>query len=125
MIATLESGRPLRLAFGSCRVSVPHDKVGNEAFGIDALRSFALHLAGVIASDGEGDQRWPDLLLFLGDQVYADETSDAMQEFIESRRSLDEPPGRGLKDYEEYAHLYQLAWSTPRTDGCSRACPAP
>ena len=34
-----------------------------------------------------GDQaRWPDLVLFLGDQVYADETTDEMQAFIESRR---------------------------------------
>jgi hypothetical protein len=53
---------------------------------------------------------WPDLVLFLGDQVYADETSEEMQEFIASRRDLDEPPGTELKDYEEYAHLYSLAW---------------
>ncbi len=52
-------------------------------------------------------------MLFLGDQVYADETSDAMREFIASRRSLDEPPGEELKDYEEYAHLYKLAWCDP------------
>jgi phosphodiesterase/alkaline phosphatase D-like protein len=52
-------------------------------------------------------------VLFLGDQVYADETSDAMQEFIASRRSLDEGPGEELKDFEEYAYLYSLAWSDP------------
>ena len=57
--------------------------------------------------------RWPDLVLFLGDQVYADETTDEMQEFIESRRSIEEPPWTELKDYEEYAHLYKLAWSDP------------
>ena len=61
-----------------------------------------------------GDEaRWPDLVLFLGDQVYADETTAEMQEFIESRRDIDEPPGTELKDCEEYAHLYQLAWSDP------------
>ena len=34
-----------------------------------------------------------------------------MQAFIESRRDIDEPPWTELKDYEEYAHLYALAWS--------------
>ena len=61
---------------------------------------------------GEGD-RWPDVVVFLGDQVYADDTSPAMKEFIESRRDPSEPPWDELKDYEEYAHLYRLAWSDP------------
>ena len=107
VIATLDRGRPLRMGFGSCRVSVPHDEAGNDAFGVDALRAYALDLA---RGGGEG---WPDLVLFLGDQVYADETSEAMREFIASRRSLDEPPGAELRDFEEYAHLYKLAWSDP------------
>ena len=107
VIPTLQPGKPLRLAFGSCRVSVPHDEKGTEAFGVDALRSYALHMAS------DADERWPDLVLFLGDQVYADETSDEMREFISSRRSLDEPPGEELKDYEEYSHLYKIAWCDP------------
>jgi hypothetical protein len=113
LIATLEPGKPLRMAFGSCRVSVGHDEDGNGAFGVDALRSYALFMAGETASDSEDDERWPDLVLFLGDQVYADETSEAMQEFIEARRGTDEPPGKEIKDFEEYAHLYKLAWSDP------------
>ena len=87
VIATLEPGKPLRLAFGSCRVSVSHDEAGNKSFGIDALRSYALRMAGVTEKTADEDERWPDLVLFLGDQVYADETSEAMQEFIVSRRS--------------------------------------
>ncbi len=113
VVATLEPGKPLRMAFGSCRVSVPHDQAGNDAFGVDALRSYALFMAGLTPPTSDEDERWPDLVLFLGDQVYADETSDAMQEFIASRRSLDEPPGEELKDFEEYAHLYRLAWDDP------------
>jgi phosphodiesterase/alkaline phosphatase D-like protein len=112
LIVTLEPGKPLRMAFGSCRVSVGHDEGGNAAFGVDALRSYALHMAGVTTSDFE-DERWPDLVLFLGDQVYADETSEAMQEFIEARRGTDVPPGKEIKDFEEYAHLYKLAWTDP------------
>ena len=30
-----------------------------------------------------------------------------------TRRNIDEPPGTELKDYEEYAHLYRLAWIDP------------
>jgi hypothetical protein len=107
VIATLKPGKPLRMAFGSCRTSVSHDQSGNKTHGVDALRSLALEMAT------NSEVRWPDLVLFLGDQVYADETTEAMQEFIEARRDISEPPGKELKDYEEYAHLYKLAWSDP------------
>ncbi len=111
VIATLKPGKPLRLAFGSCRTSVAHDEKGNRTHGIDALRAYALAMAGVTRPEHE--LAWPDMVLFLGDQVYADETSEEMQEFIESRRDIDEPPGKELKDYQEYAHLYRLAWNDP------------
>jgi PhoD-like phosphatase len=107
VIATLKPGKPLRLAFGSCRTSVDHDEAGNRSHGVDALRALALRMATDTAA------RWPDLVLFLGDQVYADETTEAMQDFIRARRDIDVPPGKELKDYEEYAHLYHLAWSDP------------
>lgn len=106
-ITALVPGRPLRLAFGSCRTSVPHDAKGNRSHGVDSLRAYALRMA---SDDGTS---WPDLVAFLGDQVYADSTSRQMQEFIRSRRDINEPPGKELKDYEEYAHLYNLAWSDP------------
>src|SRR5687768_6826003 len=49
-IATLEPGKPLRLAFGSCRTSVPHDAAGNRSHGVDSLRAYALAMAS-----GDGD----------------------------------------------------------------------
>jgi hypothetical protein len=107
VIATLKPGKPLRMAYGSCRTSVPHDKSGNRSHGVDSLRAFALEMAS-----GNG-QAWPDLVAFLGDQVYADLTSEQMQQFIRGRRDIGAPPGKELKDYEEYAHLYYLAWSDP------------
>jgi hypothetical protein len=113
VIPTLEPGKPLRMAFGSCRVSVPHDAEGNAQFGVDALRAYALFMAGKTASRSDDDERWPDLVLFLGDQVYADETSPRMREFIERRRDPAQAPWWELKDYEEYAHLYSLAWCDP------------
>ena len=113
VIATLKPGKPLRLAFGSCRVSEGHDEDANAKYGVDALRAYALHMGHQTNAGSEGEERWPDLVLFLGDQVYADETSEAMRDFIAQRRGLEEPPGQEIKDYEEYAHLYRLAWSAP------------
>ncbi len=106
-ITTLVHSEPTRMAFGSCRTSVPHDAEGNKSNGVDALRAFAHHLTRTDPA------LWPHLVVFLGDQVYADETSEEMREFIATRRSLDEPPGEELKDYVEYAHLYRLAWTDP------------
>ncbi|NUJ74170.1 alkaline phosphatase family protein, partial [Escherichia coli] len=120
VVPTLDHRKPLRLAYGSCRTSVGHDAEGNATHGVDALRAFALRMAGLTDSGsddpdvaGGGRPRWPDLVAFLGDQVYADETTKEMQAFIEQRRGLDSEPGDELKDYEEYAHLYALAWSDP------------
>ncbi len=117
LIPTLSPDKPLRLAFGSCRTAVDHQREGNETHGFDALRVYALRMAGVTNSrdprdpDPADEARWPDLLLFLGDQVYADETTAPMREFIESRRDIEQPPWTELQDYQEYAHLYRLAWS--------------
>ena len=105
-IRTIDRSRPTRLLFGSCRTAEPHDMEATRKHGVDALRALALALA-------EGKEEWPDLVAFLGDQVYADTTSRAMQEFIEARRGLDVPPGEEIKDFEEYTHLYGLAWSDP------------
>ncbi len=119
LIPTLDDRKPLRLAFGSCRTSVPHDEAGNRKHGVDALRAYALRMAGITDGSHPDDPdpgrevRWPDLVLFLGDQVYADETSEEIQAFIESRRDIEEPPGEELKDYQEYAELYRLAWTDP------------
>ncbi|WP_394551032.1 alkaline phosphatase D family protein [Agromyces sp. MMS24-JH15] len=106
VIATWTPGASIRLAFGSCRTSVPHDGPGNRVHGVDSLRAFALAVA-------DGLEVRPDLLLFLGDQVYADSTTSEMKEFIRARRDIREEPGAELKDFEEYAHLYGLAWSDP------------
>jgi hypothetical protein len=94
------------MVFGSCRVSGPQDAAGNHEHGVDALLAYALRLA-------RGEHQRPDLVLFLGDQVYADETSKEMQAFIAARRDIHEPPGTELRDFEEYAYLYELAWRDP------------
>jgi hypothetical protein len=119
LIPTLDHHSRLRVAFGSCRTSVGHDQAGNDTHGVDALRAYALRMAGTTDTshpddpDPGDEARWPDLVLFLGDQVYADETTEEMRDFIAARRDLEQAPWTELKDYEEYAHLYKLAWSDP------------
>ena len=108
-VRTLLHSDPTRLAFGSCRTSVPHDAEGNSSNGVDALRAYAHYLS----RPERKEQEWPHLVCFLGDQVYADDTSEEMREYIASRRSLEEPPGEELKDFIEYSHLYWLAWTDP------------
>jgi PhoD-like phosphatase len=108
-ISTVRDDDRHRLAFGSCRTTAPHDAENNRTHGPDMLRAMTHRL---VATD---DTQWPTLVLLLGDQVYADETSDAMQEFIASRRDIDKPPGEELLDFDEYAYLYRLAWIDPDT----------
>ena len=66
IIHTPAPDAPLRMAFGSCRTSVPHDAVHHLSHGVDALRAYALAIA-----DGQPGPlgHAPDLLMLLGDQV--------------------------------------------------------
>ena len=110
-IRTLDRSTPLNVVFGSCRVTVPHeppytltkdeDECGRE---IDAVRTLAIRMRDHHPDD------WPELLVCVGDQVYADEVSPEALEFIRSRRDTDEPPGEEVADYEEYTRLYWEAW---------------
>ncbi|MEE1738551.1 alkaline phosphatase D family protein [Streptomyces sp. BE147] len=96
----------VRVSFGSCRwASAPAGEP--DPVGPDALDTLAAHLAA-----DPGAVR-PDVLLLLGDQVYADETSPATRRRIASRRDLAEPPGAEVADYEEYTLLYDESWRDP------------
>jgi hypothetical protein len=111
---TYPKDEPLQIAFGSCRVAAPHeppfslrkdaDERGRE---IDALRTLALRMRD------EPRERWPDVLLMLGDQVYADEVSPSTRSFIETRRNPSDPPGERVLDFEDYTRLYLESWSDP------------
>jgi hypothetical protein len=106
-IRTVDPDRQVKILFGSCRTSVPHDAKHLFTHGADVLRSYAFRIAG--AAEAE----WPTLMLLLGDQVYADEPPEAMVEFIQGRRDTEEEPGEEIADFAEYAELYRLAWSDP------------
>ncbi|MEU6818120.1 alkaline phosphatase D family protein [Streptomyces sp. NPDC046860] len=95
----------LRVAFGSCRWAAPPADDAHDPAGPDALDTLATQLAG-------GGER-PDVLLLLGDQVYADETSEETRRRLAARRDLSEPPGAQVTDYEEYTGLYRESWLDP------------
>ncbi len=107
-IRTLDPARMPHFAFGSCRTTGTHDDEGVRRHGVDALRSLAVTLRDV------PEAGWPDLLVLLGDQVYADTTPHPeLEAFMRARRSLDEPPFEEIKDYAEYDELYRITWVEP------------
>lgn len=106
VIRTPGDGDTVRVTFGSCRWAAPPDG-GKDPVGPDALDT----LAARIAADPDGER--PDVLVLLGDQVYADETSPATRRWLAARRALSDPPGSEVADYEEYTHLYYESWLDP------------
>jgi hypothetical protein len=111
---TYPKNEPLEIAFGSCRVAAPNEppfslpkEEDEDGRGIDALRTLALRMRH------EDPDEWPDLLLLLGDQVYADECSPETKAFIRSRRDTSEEPGEIALGFEEYTRLYRESWTEP------------
>jgi phosphodiesterase/alkaline phosphatase D-like protein len=99
VLRTLDPERPPRIAFGSCR------SPGTD--GPDALSGYAMGLRG------QPPASRPDILLLIGDQVYADEVGPATRRFIEQRRDPSKPPGYEVAGFAEYCFLYREAWSEP------------
>jgi hypothetical protein len=138
VLRTLGLDRPVRLAFGSCRVAeiapanlnrparrerarqrggmppgagAPAETEGPAGHeGTDALAALAAMLPGY------SRDRWPDVLLMIGDQVYADEPGPATRRFMAGHRAskpgTTAPPGE-VADFAEYCALYREAWSDP------------
>ncbi|MEV7418261.1 alkaline phosphatase D family protein [Streptomyces sp. NPDC089919] len=132
---------PVRVTFGSCRQAAP-PAAGKGPHGPDALDALASRLAaaalgepapGTSAAagpdepvsgpdgrpgeptsgpDGRPDGR-PDVLLLLGDQVYADQLSRATRDWLATRRDLREAPGAQVADYDEFTRLYRESWRDP------------
>ncbi len=101
-----------RLLFGSCRVTRPHEPPytsteGEDGVGIDALHAYGRRMLT------QDEPAWPDALLLLGDQVYADELSPETLAYVKRTRGIEQPPGAGVADFQEYTVLYEEAWSDP------------
>src|SRR5829696_7935771 len=112
-IRTLQGDHPLRIAFGSCRVSAPHRPPWTlppsvdrrRGKGADALYALALRMRD--ADPGT----WPDLLLLLDDHDISDDwnTSAAWVEHMRSMPWWEERITSGLASYWLYQHLGNLS----------------
>ena len=114
LIRTLGDGRALKLVFGSCRISAPHEppyslshEQDERGLGVDALYAMAMRLRNRTAGE------LPHALVLLGDQVYAHKPPQSTLEFIRARRDTSEPPGEEVADFEEYTRLYWDSWKDP------------
>ena len=117
-IRTPGSPGPFVLAFGSCRYATPGTVSASDGIPPDALDTYAARIAAL------PEDRWPDALVLLGDQVYADELTPGTEEWIAQRRPLDRPPGRQAADFEEYTRLYAESWSDPQVRGILSTIPS-
>ena len=99
---------PIRVLFGSCRAAAPHEAPfdlepadDERGIGVDALRAHGLRMLG------QPIEEWPDLVMFLGDQVYADDPSPLTELVIDgdaattterrSRRPISSPTSRSTR----------------------------
>lgn len=98
---------------GSCRAAAPHEPpytleltFDDEGRGVDTLWAHARRMIH------EPPTEWPDLLLLVGDQIYADDSSPGARARIDALRDDDFPlPPEIVATYEEYCWLYHEAWS--------------
>ncbi|MGW0246776.1 alkaline phosphatase D family protein [Nocardia goodfellowii] len=96
-----------RILFGSCRAAkatpgvLEADKVGP-----DALDAYALRMRDL------PEQQWPGALMLLGDQVYADQPTPYVEQWLARRRGGEEPE-KEVVSFREYAELYHESWSDP------------
>ena len=97
-----------RLAFGSCRYATPATVDSSEGIPPDALDAYAARLATMPAD------AWPDALVLLGDQVYADELTPGTKSWLRLRRGGKTEPADQVVDFEEYTRLYAESWSDPQ-----------
>ncbi|GAA4247929.1 alkaline phosphatase D family protein [Dactylosporangium darangshiense] len=109
-IRTRRAGAPVRLVFGSCREASP---LSVTRYPPDALDAYAGRLSASIRSDAPTE--WPDLMVLLGDQVYADETPEKIQRWLRRRRRQRraDAPTTQVVDFHEYTKLYLDSWGDP------------
>ncbi|HEU5267452.1 MAG TPA: alkaline phosphatase D family protein, partial [Jatrophihabitans sp.] len=105
-IHTLGDG-DVRIAFGSCRYGRAAVKLADRHFDVDSLVCLSRELTT------QDEASWPAALLMLGDQVYADETSDATRRRIQARRDITKGSKDQVADFEEYTWLYLESWTDP------------
>src|SRR5687768_17392662 len=110
-IRTAGGAGPFRIAFGSCRYASPRTVEDSEKIPPDALDLYATRIAA------QPEDRWPDALVLLGDQVYADELTKETKSWLSRRRNA-RKAAKALEDevadFEEYTRLYVESWGDPQ-----------
>jgi hypothetical protein len=109
-IRTADRPGPFRIAFGSCRYASPRTVEDSEGIPPDALDLYASRIAA------QPEDQWPDALVLLGDQVYADELTKETKSWLSRRRNARSAatPEEEVADFEEYTRLYMESWADPR-----------
>ncbi|GLB63421.1 alkaline phosphatase [Dietzia sp. NCCP-2495] len=122
VIRTPRADDTVRLAFGSCRRGESLTPRALRKIGADSLVALSHRMASTDHDD------WPDAMLLLGDQVYADIPSEDIAERLAARRragggpqSVRDSAGAGgdrdvsdeICDFEEYSGLYHESWRDP------------
>ncbi len=110
VLRTLGRPGPLRVLFGSCRAAGPHEPpsslspTDDPMGGVDSLRAHGLRMLA------QTPDEWPQFLLLLGDQVYADQPSPDTLERMRNRSPSDTTPPGMVGGFEEYTWLYKESW---------------
>ncbi|TDC58835.1 alkaline phosphatase family protein [Micromonospora sp. KC207] len=100
--------QPVRLVFGSCRETTQHSTA--RRLPPDALDAYARRLM----AEPDRAAAQPDLLVLLGDQVYADETSPTVRRLLKRRRRRPAgAPATQVVSFDEYTKLYLESWRDP------------
>jgi hypothetical protein len=111
VIRTPDPDGPFRLAFGSCRRAAPFDREHLDELGADAL------VALVNQMTTSSPDSWPELLLLLGDQLYADDPSDEIAAKLKTahagQHGRDREVADEIQNYLEYTWLYEESWTAP------------
>jgi hypothetical protein len=106
--ATDDREQAVSLIFGSCREATP--QATGRKLPPDALDAYARRLMADPADPG----RRPDLIVLLGDQVYADKTSAKVRRFLKhSRAAGTSGPEDQVVSFDEYTKLYLESWRDP------------
>ncbi|MCU1400147.1 MAG: hypothetical protein JWN62_3256 [Acidimicrobiales bacterium] len=111
-------GQSARVVFGSCRTAAPHIapwalelSLDVRGRGVDALYAYAFEMAR------RPIEEWPDLAVFLGDQIYADDSSPQTRARVHAARAASPPkepttlPDELVDGFEQFTWLYQESWS--------------
>ncbi|MDQ4033040.1 MAG: alkaline phosphatase family protein [Actinomycetota bacterium] len=106
-IRTRGGSAAVRVVFGSCRHAKPDGPRSVAADGVDALDVTASRMADMAPQD------WPDALLLLGDQVYADDPPLKTRRWMDTHQNITTSPEDEVADFTEYARLYRDSWSGP------------